>query len=52
MAIDVRVVEGYDEAIFQDLIHRNLESMGLFVPEWEYRRLATKSFNGRREKSI
>lgn len=36
MAIAIRVVEKYDDAVFKDLVARNLESIGSFVSAWEF----------------
>ena len=35
--IEIKVVENYDEGRFKQLIKENLENMGTFVPDWEYR---------------
>lgn len=45
MAVEVRMVEKYDEAVFKDLVKRNLESSGVFIPEWEYRTKGDETFS-------
>lgn len=36
MTITIRIVAEYPEEIYQDLIKRNLEQSGVFIPAWEH----------------
>lgn len=36
MTLDVRLVDQYDDKTFKDLVQRNLEAPGVFVPGWDY----------------
>ena len=42
--IQIKVVEDYDKAVFDDLITRNLESSSVFIPQWEYYNLNEKDY--------
>jgi hypothetical protein len=43
--IEVKFVENYDEAVFQDLVARNLQSDRVFVPAWDYQTIGDPSFD-------
>jgi hypothetical protein len=42
--VNVRVVDQYDDAVFKDLVRRNLESGDLFIPAWEYQTAGDSTF--------
>lgn len=45
MSVVVRVVEKYDDEVFKDLVHRNLESAGVFIPAWDYQESGDATFS-------
>lgn len=42
--IIVKVVEEYDDAIYQAMVERNLKDVGDFIPPWDYTRTADAEF--------
>ena len=44
MALDIRLVEQYDEQIFQELVHRNLEAGEGFIPAWDFQTPGDQTF--------
>ena len=42
--IQIKVVEDYDQKVFDDLVSRNLESSSVFIPQWEYSNLNEKDY--------
>lgn len=45
MTVEIRIVDKYEEQVYQGLLERNLHSTGVFIPVWEYVRTCDPEFN-------
>lgn len=50
MSIEIRIIEEYDDAVFKDIVKRNLEDGRVFIDEATFRMQGDESFEGNKRQ--